>query len=224
MKIVIAGGRNKADFLIRSLLEKDHTLIIINDEEAYCMYLSEKYTLPVIMGNPCKRYVLEEADIQDADVLIALCPHDSDNLAICQYAKKIFHVTKTVAIVTNPKNVDIFKRLGVSTAISATYSITRTIEQASTIESLVNTLSIDYERIVMNEIMLMHGCALIQKRIKEIHQLPKNTNICAVLRGVNMIIPNGDTQLLEHDKLLILSHVDVQDEIIALFSKGCALA
>ena len=88
MKIVVAGGRNKADFLIGSLLEKQHEVIIINDEESYCVYLSEKYNIPIITGNPCKRYILEEADIEDADILIALRPSDADNLTICQYAKE----------------------------------------------------------------------------------------------------------------------------------------
>ena len=88
MKIVVAGGRSKADFLIGSLLEKKHEVTVINDEEAYCWYLSEKYNIPVVVGNPCKRYVLEEAEIDHADILIALRPGDPDNLAICQTAKK----------------------------------------------------------------------------------------------------------------------------------------
>lgn len=122
MKIVVAGGRSKADFLIGSLLEKKHEVTVINDEEAYCRYLSEKYNIPVVVGNPCKRYVLEEAEIDHADILIALRPGDPDNLAICQTAKKIFHVERAVATVSNPRNVSVFKKLGVNTAISAMYT------------------------------------------------------------------------------------------------------
>ena len=76
MKIIVAGGRNKADFLIGSLLEKKHEVTVINDEEAYCRYLSEKYNIPVIAENPCKQYMLEEAEIENADILIALRPSD----------------------------------------------------------------------------------------------------------------------------------------------------
>ena len=88
MKIVVAGGRSKADFLIGSLLEKKHEVTVINDEEAYCRYLSEKYNIPVVVGNPCKRYVLEEAEIDHADILIALRPGDPDNLATVRLQKK----------------------------------------------------------------------------------------------------------------------------------------
>lgn len=219
MRIVVAGGRNKADFLIGSLLEKKHTVVVINDDEAYCQYLSEKYNIPVVIGNPCKQYILEEADIYDADILIALRPNDPDNLAICQSAKKIFHVKKAVATVSNPKNVSIFKKLGVNTAISATYTIAKIIEQASTIENLVNSLSIEHEKIVMIEILLTKDCEVTGKKIKHL-VLPENAIICCILRAVDMIVPNGDTVLQEHDKLLVLTQPQLQDEVLAIFSKG----
>ena len=75
-------------------------------------------------------------------------------------AKKQFHVKKSVATVSNPKNVSIFKKLGVNTAISATHMIAKIIEQASTIENLINSLSLESEHIVLNEILLPHEISL----------------------------------------------------------------
>lgn len=217
MKIVIAGGRNKADFLIASLLEKHHELIVINDEESYCTYLSSKYNIPVYIGNPCKAYILEEADIEDADILIALRPNDPDNLVICQMAKKQFHVKKSVAIVSNPKNVEVFKKLGVNTAISATYMISKIIEQASTIENLINSLSLENEQIVLNEILLPNDSPFIHHKLKDIH-IPSHLMICCIIRYTHMIVPKGDTTLLAFDKLLVLSKTSKQQDVIQFFS------
>ena len=213
MKIVVAGGRNKADFLIGSLLEKQHEVIVINDEESYCAYLSEKYNIPI----------LEEADIEDADILIALRPSDADNLTICQYAKKSFHVKKVVATVANPKNVKVFRSLGVNTTISATYTISKIIEQASTIENLVNSLTLAHENIVMSELLLTKDCKVIHHKIKDLHNMPANAIICCILRKLRMIVPNGDTELLEQDKLLILSDSQTQDSVLSIFSQGVSL-
>lgn len=218
MKIIVAGGRNKADFLIGSLLEKKQEVTVINDDDEYCSYLSEKYNIPVVVGNPCKQYVLEEAEVDHADILIALRPNDPDNLAICQTAKKIFHVKKVVATVSNPKNVSIFKKLGVNTAISATYTIARIIEQASTIENLVNSLSIEHENIVMTELLLTKESYVVNKKLKEL-SMPENVIVCCILRNVEMIVPNGETILLEHDKLLILSQTAMQDQVLNMFSE-----
>lgn len=218
MKIIVAGGRNKADFLIGSLLEKKQEVTVINDDDEYCSYLSEKYNIPVVVGNPCKQYVLEEAEVDHADILIALRPNDPDNLAICQTAKKIFHVKKVVATVSNPKNVSIFKKLGVNTAISATYTIARIIEQASTIENLVNSLSIEHENIVITELLLTKESYVVNKKLKEL-SMPENVIVCCILRNVEMIVPNGETILLEHDKLLILSQTAMQDQVLNMFSE-----
>lgn len=218
MNIVVAGGRNKADFLIASLLEKKHEVIVINDEKHYCTYLSAKYNIPVYAGNPCKSYILEEADIYEADILIALLPHDPDNLILCQMAKKQFRIKKVVATVSNPKNVQMFQRLGVNTAISATYTIAKIIETASTIETLVNTLSLQQEQILLNELLLPQDSTLIHHQIKEL-TIPQHTMICAILRNTQMLVPNGETWLYANDKLLVLSQAKNQQDALAYFAK-----
>jgi len=107
MNIVVAGGRAKADFLIGSLIDKKNKVIAVNDGREYCEYLTEKYNIPVIVGNPCKKFVLDDAGMQGFDVLVALRPDDAENLAICQMASRLYQIKKTVCIVSNPRNVDI---------------------------------------------------------------------------------------------------------------------
>lgn len=213
MKIVLCGGKNKAEFLIDSLKKKNHRLIIINDDLSYCDYLSEKFQLPIVVGDPCKQYILEDAQIYDAELLIALKPLDADNLAIAQMAQRIFNVKKVVAIVSNPKNVEVFKRLGVNTAISATYMVAKIIEQASTVETLVNTLSIEHDLVVLSEVMIDEVSKVLNKKIMEI-QFPENVIISAIVRRGDLVVPNGKTELLYGDKLIILSSPQSQSQVI----------
>lgn len=213
MKIVLCGGKNKAEFLIDSLKKKNHRLIIINDDLSYCDYLSEKFQLPIVVGDPCKQYILEDAQIYDAELLIALKPLDADNLAIAQMAQRIFNVKKVVAIVSDPKNVDVFKRLGVNTAISATYMVAKIIEQASTVETLVNTLSIEHDLVVLSEVMIDEVSKVLNKKIMEI-QFPENVIISAIVRRGDLVVPNGKTELLYGDKLIILSSPQSQSQVI----------
>ena len=211
MKIVIVGGHNKSDFLIDSLLKKNHKLVIINEDKEYSEYLSLKYDIPVICGDPCKQYLLEEAEIYDFDILISLVEKDQDNFAICQTAKKVYHIKKVVCIVTDPKNVDIFKKLGLDTVISATYSISKLIEQASTIESLMNTLALENEKIIMSEVLIDKNYLSVGKKLSEI-LFPKNSIISCILRDNSMIVPNGSTTINFGDKLFIISTPENQKE------------
>lgn len=213
MRIVIVGGYNKADFLIDSLLKKNHKLVVVNEDKDYSEYLSMKYDISVVCGDPCKQYLLEEAEIDDFDILISLMEKDQDNFAICQTAKKIYNIKKVVCIVTDPKNVDIFKKLGLDTVISATYSISKLIEQASTIESLMNTLALENEKIIMSEILIDKNYLSVGKKLAEI-VFPENAIISCILRNNSMIVPNGNTVIEFGDKLFIISTPENQKEAL----------
>ncbi len=219
MKIVIAGGKNKADFLIGSLLKKKHHLVVINDDPAYCKHLAEAHKIPVINGDPGKHYVLEDAGVYGYDLIIALKPSDADNLAICQAAKRLFHIRRDVAIVANPINVDIFKKLGVHTAISATYMVANAIEQASTIESLINSLPVEQDKIILTELLIDVKAPVCHKQLMNL-DLPEDIIVGCVLRGGNIIIPSGKTELLPHDKVIILSAPEKQNQVIAAITGG----
>lgn len=213
MKIALIGGRNKADFLVGLLLRKNNKVVVVNTDEKYCEYLSAKHAVTVYCGDGCKNYVLEDAQIDNFDILIALTDSDADNLWICQTAKKIFNVKRAVCTVSNPKNVEIFKSLGVNTVISATYMLAQFIEQASTVENLVKTLSIADNQVLISEVLVESAYPIVGKKVFEI-KFPPNVIISCLIRNVDVIIPNGQTVILTHDKLLIISAPQNQQEAI----------
>ena len=93
MKVLIVGGRGKADFLMNSLLDKKNSVTLIHDDEEYCRQLARKYDTTIICGDGTKRYILEEAEIENQDIVIALTPKDCANFVICQLAKKVYAMT-----------------------------------------------------------------------------------------------------------------------------------
>lgn len=215
MRIVVAGGRTQADFLIGNLIKKKHKLIVINDDPAYCDYLSSTHKIPVYQGDPSKYFVLEDADVKDFDVLIALTHRDADNLAICQYAKRCFGVKKVICTVANPKNADLFKELGVNTVISSTHMIAQYIAQATTVENFIKTMSIEDEKVIITEILVEPQYACVDKKLMDI-TLPSNTIIgCIIRKSSDMIVPTGSTEIKSGDKLLVLSSPDNQKKVMA---------
>lgn len=132
MKIGIAGGREEADYLIGLLMKDKHRLIVINDDRTYCEHLAAEYDkISVVYGNPGSEEVLNDAGIRGADVMIALSGKDADNLEVCQMAKQMFSVRKTVCMVKNPGNVEIFKELGIDQVISPVHILAQYLTQSS---------------------------------------------------------------------------------------------
>ncbi|MDO0822609.1 potassium channel family protein [Desulfosporosinus nitroreducens] len=182
MNIVLVGGRKKIDFLAKSLLAKKHRITLIHDNENYCKYLSRTHDAPVICGDGSKSYILEDANIQDADIVIALTPKDTDNLVICQLAQKVYGVKRVFATVSNPKNVEVFKKLGINSAISSTYIMAGIIEQMAAIEEIYDFIPIEQGQIVMMEIVVRSHYPVCGKALAEI-DIPDKPSLAA-LSGV----------------------------------------
>lgn len=212
MKVIIAGGNLEIDFLIKMFNKKEYKLIIINNDKEFCENISVKNNIPVFYGDMTKKYVLEEAGVENAEVLIALSNKDAENLIVCQMAKMDFNVQKTVCITSNPKNVEIFKRLGVNSVVSATYLLAKTIKREATIEDLINVLSIEDDKIVITEIEIKESYKIVNCSIKDI-KLPASVNISCIIRGGQAIIPNGFTTILPEDRLIIIS-VEKNQELL----------
>ena len=213
MKIVIAGGDSKADFIIKMLRDDRHKVVAINEEKSYCEYLATVHNIPIIHGDPCKKHILDNADIKDFDVMIALKEADADNLEICQMAKKIYNIKKTVCVVSNPHNVEIFKELGVNSPISATYVVANLIEQASTLDVFMKSLELEEEKVIITELVVEPDFHVVNKKIMDI-DLPKNVIIGSIIREGKMIVPNGSTEILSEDKLIIISSKEEQLKVI----------
>ena len=171
-----------------------------------------------IINDPTSKFVLEEAQIENFDVLVALLPNDADNLALCQIAKSVFSVKKTVASVSDPRNVQYFRMMGVDTAISATYMISKYIEKASVLEGIARSIVTEFEALAITTITIEKNSIMADKSLAVIN-LPSGISIGAVMRENDVIVPRGSTVLYPGDKVLVISSSKQQQDAIDLFAQ-----
>lgn len=218
MKIVITGGKHEADYIVSKLKKERHQLIVINQDHDFAQYISANNDVGVFPGDPTKAYVLSDADAKNADVLLALSDSDTDNYITCITAKKLFNIKRTVAKVRNPKNVELFKRLGIDSVISSTYLLAQTILNESSVENIIKTLSIEDEKIVLVEIGVEPDFLVVDKKVMDI-KFPSNINISCIFRDPHVIIPKGDTMIKAEDKIILITTPNDQDEIVDFIQK-----
>lgn len=132
MKVVIVGGRSRADYLMGTLADVTDKIVAVNNDRAFCEYLSSRHDEDVVWGDGTKLSVLEDAGVAGFDVVVALTANDADNLAICQIAEHFLGIRYQLCIVANPENVRVFRRLGVTAAISGTATLAHAIRDAMT--------------------------------------------------------------------------------------------
>lgn len=195
MKIVIAGGATESEFLAEMLIRKGHTTVFINEDKIFCDLMASKFKdLMVIIGDPRNLSVLYEAEIEGFDIL-----------SICQMGKKMLGIEKNLCSVTNPKNVQIFAKLGVDHVVSSAYLIAEMLKNAAVLENMIQALPIEEGKIVLGEIIVSQESPAANKYVKEIKEIPEDSIISCVIRDSGIIIPKGNTMILPGDKLIMLS-------------------
>jgi len=202
--VILIGSFNKARALAASLIKKKYNVTTINSDYQNCLILSEIESLIVINGDGTKPYVLEDANVQDADIAIALTPNDDENLVICELCKKKFNVKKTISLVNDPKKTEFFYKMGIDSVVSAVTAITNIIEQQALLEGIATIIPTGEARINITEVPITDNSPVVSKKLWEI-DLPQEVIIGCILRGERTLIPRGDTRIFSGDMLIIIS-------------------
>ncbi len=219
MRIVICNGNNSADYIIKNFKNRHNTLSIINDDKDVASKLAQSSKLPVIFGDFTKVTTLKEANVDGADLFIALGHKDWDNYVGCLHARKQFGVKKCICVVQNPKNVEVFKQLGLDSVISSIENLVSSVLAESSLEDLTNTKSFENDKIVMSEVVVKPTYVIANKKIMELN-FPKEGSIACVYRRPRVIIPNGSTIILPKDKIFILSTPFDQKKLIEFVKRS----
>ncbi len=203
MKVVIAGGSKEAEYLVGMFADGKNEIIVINPSEAVVETIGKRRKIPVYHGEPWKKYCLEEANAFDADVFVSLCPSDTDNYASCLMAKRVFNAKKTICLVTNPSNVDLYKKLGIDSVISSPYLLGQIIQEEASIENIMRTMSLENDKIKVIEAVVLSNFEICDKTLREI-RFPRYCSVAAIFRSPTVIIPNGDSMIEAKDTLLLV--------------------
>lgn len=208
MNVMIIGGGGLVYFLSQSLVEKGHSVEVVNRDADECLELSRRLKATIVKGDATRPRVLEDAGIRRQDAVLAITPHDPDNLLICQSAVRLFQVERTLGLVNDPQNEEIFHLLGVTETISVTAMLSSLIERRSAFDSISKLFGAFNGKVEVVEAVVKADAPSRGVALKEL-ELPRSTLIAAVNRGSEEIIPNGETVLRAGDQVLVVTRADV---------------
>ena len=210
--ILIAGGGKVGVNLSRELYENGHEVALIEREPARAVALSSKLECPVFVGDSSTHDVLENADAARARVFVAATGSDQDNLIACQVAKKVFGVPKTIARASNPKNEEVMARLGVDSTVSSTAIIQQVIERELPTVRIKTLLSLQSGAFQILEYPLDSASPATGRLVREM-DLPHESNLIAILRGHNTVVPRGDTRFIAGDVVVALVNTEREAQL-----------
>ena len=220
MYIVIVGGGKVGEYLATVLLQSGNDVAVIDENlqtaDRLSVTLQGRYL--VIHGDGCDSKYQEDAGIRKADIFVATTGQDDDNLVSCEIAQRVFNVPRCIARVNSPKNLRIFREVGIE-CVSSTTLIANLIEEEALLGSVSIASSLSHGNVMLSEIavprMKYHrndeGIAV------EDIPLPQGSLIAAVSTPDDVMVAVPGTLLYPGDKAIVVADSDIVDEVRMVF-------
>jgi len=220
MHIIIVGGGKVAYYLVKTLLPSRHDITIIEQRKDVCEKIATDFdTVEVYNGDGTNIELLEQAKCKNADFLVAVTGKDENNLIACEIAKKKYNVKQTVAKVNNPKNIDMFYKLGVDKPVSSTQILANVIEQEIEYMGMRVAMKVENSTKAIIEFALSPKSNAVNQTLKE-YTFPGEGKIVLIKRdNGDIIMPQGDVFMKSEDKILMVCDEKSYDVIWRIMVK-----
>ncbi|MDR2721685.1 MAG: NAD-binding protein, partial [Coriobacteriaceae bacterium] len=172
----------------------------------------------VIEGDGCDSRYQEDAGIRRADIFVATTGQDDANLVSCEIAQRIFGVSRCIARVNNPKNLRIFREVGIE-CVSSTTLIASLIEEEALLGSVSIASSLRHGNVLLSEITvpkMKHHNNENGVLVGDV-TMPAQSIIVAVSSkdGVEVVSPR--TPLFPGDTVVVVADESILDKVRAAF-------
>lgn len=206
MQIILGGGGKVGAALCRSLVEENHDVVLIEQKESVLKHLTKRYDIIGLLGNGTNHKILEQADIQDCDIFIAMTDKDEVNMIAAVLAKQM-GAKETIVRVRNPEYSNTYFKernfLVLSLVINPELLTARYIANsinfpnAKSVEHFVNG------RVILMEFSVSEQSILSHMSLSQFRKRFGNIVICAIQRKDTILIPDGDHSILPGDRIFV---------------------
>ncbi|MDD7739183.1 MAG: Trk system potassium transporter TrkA [Fusicatenibacter sp.] len=209
MKIIIVGCGKVGTALTAQLSREDNNVTVIDTDYDVIRNVSNMYDVMGIAGNGASYSVLQEADIEHADLMIAVTKSDEMNLLCCVIAKQAADC-HTIARVRNPiyrEERDFIRRkLGLSMIINPEHAAAMEIARLLRFPSAIEIDSFSRGRVEMMRFKVPQNSRLAGFALKDLSgAMQSDILVCAAERNDEVYIPDGNFIIREGDSLSIIA-------------------
>ncbi|MCI8663608.1 MAG: Trk system potassium transporter TrkA [Hungatella sp.] len=209
MKIIIVGCGKVGTTLAEQLNKENHDITLIDQDAQALEKVTNSIDVMGVAGNGAVYAVQMEAGIHDSDLLIATTNSDELNMLCCLIAKKAGNC-HTIARIRNPEYAAeinfIREEMNLSLAINPDLAAAREISRLLKFPSAIKIDTFAKGRVEIMKFQIPEGSVLHDLKVWEVSsKLKLSVLICAVERGNDVVIPNGNFQLKAGDKVSFIA-------------------
>ncbi|MEE1074273.1 MAG: Trk system potassium transporter TrkA [Acutalibacteraceae bacterium] len=206
MNIIVVGGGKIGLTILANLVREEHNVVIIDNNPEKINEIVNVYDVMGVCGNGCDCEVLEEAGVSKTELVIATTDSDELNMLCCFLAKRM-GAQYTVSRIRNPEYNDnslsfMRKELDISMAINPELLAANELFHMLKLPSAAKIETFSVRNFEMIELKLRADTPLDGMRLMDLRsKYNAKFLICAVGRGDEAYIPDGNFVLKSGDKI-----------------------
>ncbi|MDX8385619.1 MAG: Trk system potassium transporter TrkA [Gallionella sp.] len=212
MKILILGAGQVGSTVAESLVSEENDITVVDCDGEKLHELQDRLDLRTLTGNAAHPSTLEQAGIEDTDMLLAVTQSDEVNLVACKLAASLYNTPTRIARI---RSVDYLNRPEVFSADNFAVDFSICPEQILT-EYIVKLIEFPEALQVQNfsqgkaslvAVRAFEGGPLVGNPLSFLHtHMPQvDTRVAAIFRNDRPIVPEGSTVVEDGDEIFFIA-------------------
>lgn len=227
MKIIIAGAGEVGFHLAKLLSYESQEITLIDNNKESLAYAGEHLDIKTIKGDATSISILKESRIADSALFIAVTSSETTNITASVLAKQL-GTQRTIARISNTEFIDNkeelgFSRFGIDELISPESLAANEIGLLLNQYGFNDTYEFEEGALTMLGLRLSRTATIVGKTVQEAAELYSELHFIpiAIQRYATQytIIPRGDTQFKEGDKVVFMTSKGGDQELFELSGK-----
>jgi trk system potassium uptake protein TrkA len=217
-RIVIAGGGNIGLYVAKTIEQRQpRTKIkIIESSRERAVAVADQLRRSVVLnGSALDQKLLLEADIQNADLMVALTNNDQVNVLSSVMAKRL-GCKANLALINNATYQDLTKSLGIDAHVNpSSVTISRVLQHVR--RGRIRAVhSVQRGAAEIIEAEALETSPLVGAYLRDLN-LPDGTRIGAIYRGGQVLKPSGGSRIQPKDRVVIFALAEAVRHVEQMF-------
>ncbi len=213
MNIIVCGAGRVGYTIAKLLSEQDHSITVIDQSSDDIQKINEDLDVKSIVGKATFPTVLEKANAEEADMIIAVTRSDEINMLICQIAFSVFKISKKIARIRSQEYLDTkfskvysIENLPIDVIISPEVEIAKSIQRKLEAPGALDNVPFANNKIRLLEIGVDDNCPIVDIKLEDITKKfsKLEANILGVIRNEKFIFLKKKDVLKKQDKAYVI--------------------
>ena len=202
-KVMIIGGGKTGYYLAKRLAEYGSEVKIIERDRERCHYLTDTLrNVMIINGSGANIQLLVDEDLDSMDAFVTCTGFDEENLLLALTAKN-HGVEDVISKVSHESYNELISKLGIDIVLNPLDITASNILRAIRGSHRVLSSVLLQGQAELMEIYASDRISMLGTPIKDL-DLPDYVIIAAIERGSETIIPDGNTVIMDGDRVILV--------------------